>query len=158
MGYVDSHLLQGETVVYRTKLHKILFLWPGLIAIVFCLLAGWLYQNAYDTNWVILSIAAAILILLPSYIQYISCEYAVTNKRVIVKVGFIRRQTMETLLQKIEAIGVDQSIMGRMLNYGSIAVIGTGGTKEIFDSINDPLAFRRSVQEQTDARDRSSET
>lgn len=153
MGYVDSHLLQGETVVYRTKLHKILFLWPCILAIAFCLLAAWLYQNAYETNWIIFSIILAALVLLPAYIQYISSEYAVTNKRVIVKVGFIRRQTMETLLQRIEAVAVDQSILGRILNYGSIAVIGTGGTKEIFENINDPLAFRRSVQEQTDAKD-----
>ena len=59
---------------------------------------------------------------------------------------------METLLQKIEAISVDQSISGRILNYGTITIVGTGGTREFFESIANPLAFRRAVQEQTEAQ------
>lgn len=152
MGYVDSNLMQGETIAHRARLHKILFLWPFIISVAFVVLAFWLYQNAYKMNYVYLSLIFAIIVFLPTYIKYQCSEFAVTNKRVIVKIGLIQRQTVETLLQKIEAISVDQSIAGRILNFGTITIVGTGGTREFFENIADPLGFRRAVQEQTDAQ------
>jgi uncharacterized membrane protein YdbT with pleckstrin-like domain len=146
--------MQGEVVVHRARLHKIIFLKSIFFAIVF-FCAGiaiqWhFYEYLYAAYGCFL---LALIFLLPAFIHYISCEYAVTNKRVIIKTGFIYRQTMETLLQKIEAINVDQSIIGRLFNYGTIIITGTGGTKEAFESITDPLTFRRVVQEQTDAKE-----
>jgi uncharacterized membrane protein YdbT with pleckstrin-like domain len=72
----------------------------------------------------------------------------INNQRLIIKRGFVQRTTWENLLQKIENIQVIQSIPGRLLNYGTILVHGTGGTKEVFASINDPLTFRKHAQEQ----------
>ena len=75
-------------------------------------------------------------------------EFGVTNKRVIGKVGFIRRSSTELLLTRVEGIQVRQSIMGRMLGYGSVTISGTGGLKEPFHKISNPLELRRVVQEQ----------
>jgi len=152
MSYVDSNLLNGENVMHRSKLHKILFFWPGLVALAALIFSLWILINPqYNMKFAGLGLVVAAIFLLSPYVQYITSEYAVTNKRVIVKVGLVRRQTLETLLQKIEAISVDQSVLGRLLNYGTITIIGTGGTKESFMNIADPLGFRRAVQEQTDA-------
>ena len=74
-------------------------------------------------------------------------EFAVTNKRVIVKTGLISRRTLEMNLSKIESVNVDQSIMGRILGYGTITIIGTGGTRESFPKIANPLLFRKKFQE-----------
>ncbi len=157
MGYVDSNLMRGETVMHRAKLHKILFLQPGIFFVALCSLGIWLIsQTTYNPNFAYLCFIVGLLLLVPAYLTYISSEYAVTNKRVIVKIGVVSRRTMETLLQKIEAISVDQTIFGRMCNYGTITVIGTGGTQESFENIADPLGFRRAVQEQTDAKERLS--
>ncbi len=79
-------------------------------------------------------------------LTYMSDEFAITNKRVVIKVGFLRRRTVEMLLMKVEAIEVDQSILGRILNFGTIIVTGTGGTRELFRGISAPLEFRRQVQ------------
>ena len=152
MSYVDSNLMNGEVVMHRAKLHKILFLWPGIVALVAFILGLWiLVHPQYKLMSAGISFLVGIIFLLSPYVQYVTSEYAVTNKRVVVKVGLISRQTLETLLQKIEAISVDQTVVGRMLNYGSITIIGTGGTRETFLNIADPLGFRRAVQEQTDA-------
>lgn len=154
MSYVDSNLMNGEVVMHRAKLHKILFVWPGVVAFVAFIGAVWiLIHPAYNALYAVACLAVGAIFLLSPYVQYITSEYAVTNKRVIVKVGLIRRQTLETLLQKIEAISVDQSVLGRVLNFGTITIIGTGGTRESFMNIADPLGFRRAVQEQTDALD-----
>ena len=75
-------------------------------------------------------------------------EFAVTNGRVLIKVGLLRRRSVEILLSKVEAIGVDQPLIGRMLDYGSLTIGGTGGTKELFHRIQAPLEFRKKLHEQ----------
>jgi uncharacterized membrane protein YdbT with pleckstrin-like domain len=118
-NYVDSHLIRGETVVYTAKLH-----------------------------WIIYLTAKAILTLgIGPFIQQATSEFAITTKRIIIKVGLVARRTLEMNLSKIETVNVDQSIMGRILDYGSITVIGTGGTQEVFHNIASPMQFRKAFQE-----------
>ncbi len=150
MSYVDKNLLQGEEVVYRAKLHKIIFLPAAALAVLGVLAAVLidLYfenrQAAIITGAILLVLA--IVVVLPRFIRYATSEFAVTDKRVIFKVGLIHRHTLELVLAKIETVGVDQSIPGRIFNYGTIIVTGTGGTQEPFKDIANPLAFRKQVQ------------
>ena len=81
-------------------------------------------------------------------IEYLTSEFAVTNKRVVTKVGLVERDSQETLLSKIETIGVDQTLAGRLLGYGTVTIVGTGGSREPFALIAQPLEFRRQVQTQ----------
>jgi len=80
-------------------------------------------------------------------IRRATSEFVITNKRVIVKVGLIRRKTLEMNLQKIESVNVEQGIMARILGYGTVTIVGTGGTKESFSDIRKPLVFRKKFQE-----------
>ncbi len=84
-------------------------------------------------------------------VDWRTSEFAVTNKRVLIKTGWIRRHSLETLLTKVEAIGVEQGIFGRALDYGTIIVSGTGGSKEVFHMIDSPMMFRRRVHDQISA-------
>jgi uncharacterized membrane protein YdbT with pleckstrin-like domain len=145
MGYVDDHLLSGEKVVYRAHLHWIIFFWS-----VFILLVGAALLVLFPDNYIVGAavLAAGILALLWPLIRYKTSEYAVTNKRLVVKVGLIQREADETLLSKVEHVEVDQDIWGRVLGYGTITVTGTGGTKEGFPKISAPMEFRRQVQAQ----------
>ena len=148
MSYVDDHLLPGERVVYRAHVHKLSFLGPIALAIILAI-GG--FVSLANADMPIISIAlfgAALLPLLWTYILYTSSEFAVTDKRVIIKIGFIQRRTVETMLSKVEGIEVNQGIVGRMLDYGTIVISGTGGTKETFRNIAAPLEFRRQVQGQ----------
>ena len=77
-----------------------------------------------------------------------SAEFAVTNKRVILKTGFVQSKTAEMFLNKIESVGVDQSISGRILGFGTIVIRGTGGSLEPFHRVSHPLRFRNEIQEQ----------
>src|SRR5919109_1232429 len=81
-------------------------------------------------------------------IRYLSSDFAVTDKRVLARTGLIQRHSLETLLSKVEAIGVDQDFKGRLLGYGTITITGTGGTREAIARIPAPLEFRRQVQAQ----------
>ena len=90
----------------------------------------------------------AIYWLIKALIQFISSEFALTNKRVLLKHGFIKRDSLETLLSKIEGIQLQQGIFGRLFDYGTIVIIGMGGTKNPFHKIQKPMEFRKVVQEQ----------
>ncbi len=144
MAYIDNNLMVGEEVVYRAKHHWIIFQWPIFlfsVGLVISLVAG-------EFSYLIMGVVLAILTSIPSLIVFKTSEFGVTNKRVIVKIGWIQRHSLETLLTKVEAIQVNQEILGRILNYGSITISGTGGSREPFHKIAAPLEFRRKVQEQ----------
>jgi uncharacterized membrane protein YdbT with pleckstrin-like domain len=144
MRYVDKNLLPGENVVYRARIHPVILLLPGLVAVLGIVLA------ILVKSWVVLAVllVLAFIVALPRYVRMATSEFAVTNKRVVVKVGLVYRQTLELVLTKVETIGVEQSITGRLFNYGTIVVTGTGGTREPFKDIANPLEFRRQVQSQ----------
>ena len=119
-SYITANPMRGEAVMYEAKPHWILFVsWRSLFS----------------------------LGLLP-LIEYWTSEFAVTTKRVIMKVGWVARRVLELDLHKIESVNVDQPLLGRLLDYGTITVIGTGGTRETFHRIALPLAFRKAFQEQ----------
>lgn len=152
MGYVEQHLLQGEKVMYRAHQHWTIFFWSSFITLV-----GLILLVLFPDNYIIglIVVGVGVLAFVPPFIRYLTSEYAVTNKRVIVKLGLVQRDSSETLLSKVEAIAVDQTIPGRMLNFGTITITGTGGTKESFPRIAKPMEFRRQVQAQiVDMEDR----
>lgn len=78
-----------------------------------------------------------------AYLTWRFSEFGVTDKRVLIKTGIVGRHTLETLLTKVENIGVEQSLWGRVFGYGTIYVTGTGSTKETFPGIDAPLEFRK---------------
>jgi len=146
MSYIDNNLMSGERVIYRTNLHWIVFLWP-IILFVTAIVLFFIGGGVAIAIGVIL-IILALIIWLFSFIDYKTSEFGITDKRVMVKIGFIQRKSTEILLDKVESIQVDQGILGRMFNFGSITIIGTGGTKDPFHKIANPLEFRKKAQEQ----------
>lgn len=147
MSYIDDHLLTGEQVRYRTSLH-----WIALAGPIAFLIFGLLAAIGAGAAGMFLLVLGAVW-LGARWLARGSSEFGVTNKRVLIKVGVLRRRSVETLLTKVEGIGVDQGIIGRMFGYGSIVVTGTGGSKERFHQIGDPMEFRRQVQEQIEHRE-----
>jgi len=117
--YVKSVLVKGENIEYRAKLH-----WR-----IYCTV------NAAASLWI------------SPIIRQMTSEFVITNKRIIMKTGFISRKTFEMNLQKIESVNVDQSFWGRLLRFGTVSIIGTGGSRESFSDISNPLLFRRKFQE-----------
>jgi len=148
MSYVDKTLIPGEQVVYRATRQRFGYAWVVIPALA--TLGGVAYGATHQHHW-LLAVAAAVVTVgvgLVIWARLASSEFAVTNKRVIVKTGVLERRTVEMMLSKIEGVGVDQTLFGRIGNYGTVIVSGTGGTREVFDEIADPLEFRRQVQTQ----------
>lgn len=159
MSYVEEHLIPGEAIQYQTKLHWIVMLRHLASAVFFALLgvlvlvARWAAPKSsppakpmYLAFLFCLAIAA-VLAAVGSFKRK-ATEMAVTNKRVIVKMGIAERRTLEILLSRIESVAVDETALGRLLGYGTVIVGGTGGTHERFERISHPLEFREQVQRQ----------
>ncbi|HCK02111.1 MAG TPA: hypothetical protein DHV72_19110 [Serratia grimesii] len=152
-SYVDSNLSKGEEVIVRAHVSWLSFLTTIIISlfILFISLGAFMASAAAkegearpnSLGWILLLLG--LFMLLNVVIKIITTELALTNKRIIAKFGFIRRSTVELRLEKVESIGVDQSILGRILGYGTIVVKGTGGTATPIPSISKPLEFRRVV-------------
>jgi uncharacterized membrane protein YdbT with pleckstrin-like domain len=152
MSYTESQLLPGERIKYQGRLSVLPFL-PAYILGGILAVAG-IIGLGLSVWWLaIAGFGLALPILIWTYITQTSSEFSITDRRVVIKVGWIQRRTLETMLAKVETIGVEQSLIGRVLGYGTIVVMGTGGTKESFKNIARPLEFRRQVQTQISSTD-----
>ena len=151
-SYVDSTLLKDERIVFETRLHGIIYL-PGILLMAAgaffgaVLLSVGAPVNSGVGVLIVVSIGA--LFFLSALIRRATSEFAVTDKRVIIKLGWLSRRTIEMNLSKVESVDVFQGIVGRMLGYGRIVVVGTGATREPFKEITNPMEFRRAVQSQS---------
>jgi uncharacterized membrane protein YdbT with pleckstrin-like domain len=157
VGYAEHNLISGETITYRGRVHWTALVTSAVPMLVIDILAIALVFVAFSgrTQYRNALLAAALLFFIMSGIVALAgvlyrnaAEFVVTNKRIIAKVGLLQKQTVEIFLNKIESVGVDQNLRGRMLGYGSITLRGTGGSIESFQRIADPFEFRRQVQEQ----------
>jgi uncharacterized membrane protein YdbT with pleckstrin-like domain len=151
MKYVEQVLQPGEALVYATTLHWLVYLRAIVLFVlaVLCLVAAGEVDSAGIT--MALKIAAAVLCVLgivtalSALIRRATTELAVTDRRVIFKTGIFQRHTVEMNLSKVETVGVNQSILGRLLGYGTVIVRGTGGSFEPIPFIGEPLAFRNHI-------------
>ena len=143
MGYIESNLLTDERIVHKARLHWLIF-WkaPAVMAA-----SAPLFQLEPVVGALVFGVG--ILLCIPPLISYVTSEFGVTSRRVIVKTGVLRRRTLELLLRQVEAISIDQTVMGRLFNYGSVTLSGTGGVREVFHNIAAPLEFRRQIQSLT---------
>ena len=139
-SYIQQTLLANEKLLYFTRPHWVIFLLP----LVFILIA-WVLPHFAILSRVLLIVG--IIRGIYAIVFYNTAEYGITNKRVLIKTGCIRRISLEIYLNRIESIQINQSILGRFLNYGCISVIGMGGSSDAFSFLPDPIQFRHNVQQ-----------
>ena len=148
--YARSTLSPNETPFYKTSLHWVVFLRFALMALLVFLFIAMPFAIALqaltgsELGWFTLPLPA--LMLLPPTLAFASSELVITDRRVLIKTGIVRRQTLELFISRIESIAIDQGFLGRMWDYGTVVVRGTGGSEEIFEAIARPIHFRNFVQ------------
>jgi len=147
MSYVDSILEPGEQVRYRTTISWTVYanaLWVSLAA-------GAIAYIAFKTNvdWLLLASGAlgviALVLFALGALRRAATEIAVTDRRIVFKRGLIRRHTVEMNMAKVESVDVDQTLLGRLFDYGDVTVRGVGSTFERLSLVDAPLKLRTSV-------------
>ena len=131
MSYIDDSLIEGEQVLHRARV------------------SWWSQAGMLLLGVVTLVVVIGLFFLVAAFINVRSTEIAITNRRVIAKFGFIKRDTVEINLEKVEALRVEQSLAGRMLNFGTVFISGAGTSVAPIRNIADPLVFRRKFMEAT---------
>jgi hypothetical protein len=149
--YIDDILQPGEKVLYSTSLHWIVY-WPAIVAWIVALAFLIWERFAVDSTAIIvllgLAMASALAALYWTFRAWFRrwiTETDVTNLRVVYKTGFIKRQTFEMSLDKIESVDVNQSILGRILDFGDVTILGVGEGRKPIEAIASPLAFRNYI-------------
>lgn len=178
--YVERNLLEGEKIVCEAQIHWCYWVRPFISVLFFVILgsvlafgalnasgaqctenAGALLEtdgavrNPDDYSGVfkvcsIVCFVIAVFIFIRRYIKYKTTEMVITTRRLVYKRGFISRHTFELQLSKVETIQVDQTVLGRVFNYGKVSAIGTGGTGETISFIARPMNFRNEFQKCVD--------
>ena len=154
MSYASSVLQTGETIKAVGRLHWIVFV-RGLvlaaIGLLFLLYGYRTQRNAREDLASVLVIVGSLfllvgaLLLISAWFHRWITEISVTTHRVIYKTGFIRRHTVEMNMDKVETVDVDQSLLGRILGYGTIRVRGTGQSIESLRLISHPIQLRNAI-------------
>lgn len=145
MSYVKRNLLQDEKILFQTGKHWIVFfpvlIWLGL--------AYFVYYSSLVNILALIPLAFAFWYFLVACIEFFFSEYAVTSHRVFMKEGLVWRTSVETLLSTVAKSELQQSILGRLFDYGQLIVFGFGGSNR-FSNIRHPAEFQRQLQIQVD--------
>ena len=149
MGYVESALLPGERVAYSGRLHWMIYA-PGFTALglEFVFIGLEILLPQFDDlagRLVLVCLMAAVIGFAKAWIQQATTEMTVTDRRIILKTGLFQRRTTEMHLDKVESVDVRQSLLGRLLDYGTVIVRGTGAGVEPLTNVAAPLKLRSFV-------------
>ena len=149
--YIDEILQPGEKVLYSTNAHWVFYL-PAIGAWILAIVLFILSRGAAVDGLILLCLAASAVVAIVAlywtaraWFHRFTTETDVTNMRVVHKTGFIKRRTFEMALDKVESVDVNQSILGRILDYGDVTIQGVGEGKETITTIASPLRFRSYV-------------
>jgi uncharacterized membrane protein YdbT with pleckstrin-like domain len=149
--YIDEILQPGEKVLYSTNVHWVFYL-PAIAAWILALVLLVLSRATATEGIILLCLSASAVVAIVAlywtakawFHRWIT-ETDVTNLRVVHKAGFVKRRTFEMSLDKVESVDVNQSILGRILNYGDVTILGVGEGRETISTIASPLAFRNFI-------------
>lgn len=149
MSYIDRNLLPSENIIFRTRKSMILFLWPVILTALSAYATDYmmqidLLQKVVLAPWVVTGIYWVFCLL-----EYYTSEYAVTDKRVMMREGFFVRHANEVRLTAISQVNVDQNLIGMILNFGTVS-INAFGAFDSYPQISHPFDFQRNVNQQLD--------
>jgi len=141
---IQGELFHDERLVWRGRLHRVVLLRPGLTAL-FTLLLSRITGNPDLSGLALIWTGLALVWLSCSIVNYLISEFVVTDMRLLVQTGFLRRRTLQVFLSKVEQIVVKQGFLGQLLNFGSIVVRGPGGTESRFRCMASPVELKKRV-------------
>ena len=158
MSFIEKNLNKGEKLdqiekpSFKPSVISFVFSILVLIYLIYFDLFGGLdldksNPDRYNPHYIgSLLILIGIFYSLKFYIDRFINEYGITNTRVVKKSGLVSRSVEEMSLKSIESINIKQSILGRILNYGSISITGRGNALMVFKDVDSPVEIRKKIQ------------
>jgi uncharacterized membrane protein YdbT with pleckstrin-like domain len=149
VSYVQTVLQPGEAIRFQTNVHWFVYL-NSILTMVLALASFIAFKATDDQHTFLLLLAgalgvASVTLFVPAWLKRFGTEIAVTDRRIIHKTGLIQRQTTETNMAKVESVDVSQSILGRLFDYGTVTVRGTGESSAPLRNVASPIELRNAV-------------
>ena len=149
MSYIDQTLGRNERVLYRARIHRLFYIRIWVLFIIMTAAACWLayaYPGQISVLSSIILFAVSVIFCLNLIVPLWTLEIALTNLRVVRKQGFLTRRTHDLAVSAIEEVNLRQSLLGRILNYGTIIVRGIGDAEDlVLARVSEPLSFRKEI-------------
>lgn len=149
MSYIDKNLLPDERILFRTKKHPIIYLFPFILTVLSALTTPHMLDDQFLVNVVWAPWILTLFFWINAWLEYVTSDFVVTNKRVMMREGFIYRHTNEMRLAAISQVNVYQSLLGQFLNYG-VVTINAFGAFDAYSMIAKPVKFQRHVNSELD--------
>ena len=131
-NYVESNLGKNETIVNKCKITNLFLIGTWIKGILFF--------------WVLfIPLIKAII----ATVKHFNTELAVTNKRVIGKVGVFNTSTLDAPLNKIQNVSVTQPFFGKIFNFGTVK-INTAAGEYLYEGVSSPDTFKGTILAQID--------
>lgn len=153
-SYIEENLLPGEQVVYHGHRHWVVFASP-VAWVIIAVLVYWLMPVSMEMWVALIALAIAVVLGGSAFIDYNLSEINITNERILIKVGWISRSSLETDITRISSIDVIQTFCGRIFNFGTVIICDVGNVRTPFDRIARPFDFRRAVLLEIEKRRKS---
>lgn len=150
MSYVKDTMQNDEEILVIPELHWINFILPFLAILgAVILVAADFLLNLSDHGFLLI---AGMLVIYAGYIfLYLKCkEMAVTNKRVVLRKGIIASDGDEMKNYALTGIEVEQSVMGRILNFGDICFSSAGSgrfVRIVFKNVKNPRSLKAKIED-----------
>lgn len=152
MSYVDNNLVKDEKIVSRAEVNMVAIVPTVIEAIIVVIIAFIIADMLWFDALKGIAIAAAAIFVVAKFLKIKNTELAVTNKKIIGKTGLINTKVMDSPINKINNISVEQGFGGKIFGYGKIVVSTSSGGYE-FDFIKSADTFRHSVMNEIDRAD-----
>ena len=133
-----------SNIVYQARLHWVIFFWPGIL-LCFGAFIGLRFTQLHEVG--LFCVVFAVLWGLMVWVTYQYSSLTIKKNQVILRTGFLVRNTMDIPLSKIESIDIRRTLFGSLLHYGSLVITGTGGSRQVINFLNKPLTCRRYIEQ-----------
>ena len=151
MGWVDTHLDAGERVLFRTRLHPVVF--GGTVMFSLCVFGAAaliVARNDLAPATVrLLWLGAAFTVVVswvPPLVRWWTCEFAATTRRLLVKMGLVRVRIVEVSATHPESVEVEETVCGRWLGYGTLRLVGDENVLHVFPRVAGADELREAVR------------
>jgi len=149
MSYFDRNLLPDERILFRTRKHLIIFFYPIILILIAVYAYQYMHNNPFLVTVAWAPLFIAVVWMSSALLEYMTAEFAITNKRIMMREGFFFRHTTELRLNTLSQINVDQNLLGQMLDYGCVT-LNAFGAFDAFTLIAHPVLFQKAAHEQVD--------
>ena len=157
MGYLEGLLGRKEKIVFKARQHWLvvvprLVLWIAVSLLIVLIASGLALTVAGVALVLILAVVFPLWRIMVILLNWWNEQYVITNRRVIQLEGIINKHSIDSSLEKVNDVVLEQSALGRLLNYGDVKILTASEIGvNLFRRMDRPVRFKTEMLNQKEA-------